>query len=226
MSLGTLWKEVVAPVFNFERGIPRTLRDSLWAPGKVIRRYLEGQRRRYANPFSYLMIGVAVALLVSSLVRNDEALASQIRETAGGSLTQFLSPEQIDTFIDLQVRFSRQASIHLLILCLPFAALLRLFFRGGAIAFAEALVFALFAFGTAYFLSLPTSLVFALSGSLQLEATLTILILVLVIAIASWQFFDGRWWAVVKAVFAFAIAYFAFSSIMAASMLFYVLRLS
>ena len=222
LSLKTLWHEIMAPVFNFERGIPRTLRDSLLTPGVVIRRYLDGQRRRYSNPFSYLLAGVAVALLVGSMAHNEAHLASQLRDDFSGTLNKFLSADQVDKFIELQVSVSRRTSVFMLFLCLPFATLIRLFFRGGAITFAEAVVFALFAFGTAYFLSVATTLIYLLTGSLQLEASLTILILVLVIMLCAWQFFDRSLWAAIKATSAFAISYFLFSSILAASLLAYV----
>ncbi len=222
LSLKTLWHEVMAPVLNFERGIPRTLRDSLLTPGVVIRRYLDGQRRRYANPLSYLLAGVAIALLVSSLAHNNEDLNRLLRQDSGETLSRLFTAEQVDRFIELQVSVSRSTSIFMLFLCLPFAALLRLFIRGGAITFAEAVIFALFAFGTAYFLSLPTTLVYLFSGNFHLEVGLTLLILVGLIMLCAWQFFGHSLWAAIKAASAFAISYFLFSTILGLSLLAYV----
>jgi hypothetical protein len=47
-----------------ERGFLRTMWEMTARPGVVVRRYVDGQRRTYVSPFTYLVLGGALSLLV------------------------------------------------------------------------------------------------------------------------------------------------------------------
>lgn len=72
ITFRTLWRELVERFFKLERGLPLTVKALTLAPGVVARDYVEGRRRRYVNPLSYLLIGVGLSLLVLPLLWSSQ----------------------------------------------------------------------------------------------------------------------------------------------------------
>lgn len=133
-----------------DRGLLRTVREMATDPGGVIRRYVDGQRRRYLAPHTYLFFGAALSLLSFPLYKDAvvQMARSEIVHAAMGERGLF-SPEQEAAYLEALVFLTQQTAATGLLMCIPFALLLRLVFRGSGINFAEALVFSFFAFGQA-----------------------------------------------------------------------------
>ena len=100
VTLRLLWREFAERVLKMERGLLVTVRDLTLSPGAVARRYLDGQRRRYVNPLSYLLLGAAVTLLLLPRVYDatltPEAMEqlSRMGASAGGADVAAMAPDQ------------------------------------------------------------------------------------------------------------------------------------
>ena len=55
LTLRGIARDAMHRFFNFERGWLRTARELLTQPGAMVRRYVEGDRASYANPFTFLV---------------------------------------------------------------------------------------------------------------------------------------------------------------------------
>ncbi len=222
LTFRSLWGELLNRFF--ERGLLRTLVDAVRSPGGVIRRYVDGQRHRYVNPFSYLLVGVALSLLLFNLTRS-ETFDQQIRESFT-PMVELLgwNEAQLDAAMALQNTMSENTSIYMLLLTIPFALLLRLFFPGAQVNLAEVSVFALFSFGHAFYLDVLAVVVQLFSDNLNLQIGLTVLVFNVAIGVSAWGFFGRRWWAVVRSLLAYWISYMAYSSLTAAALMIYVTK--
>lgn len=69
-TLRVLMRQVPLAVFDLERGAWHTLKGLLLRPGHVINGYLDGQRVRYSNPFTLLLlfVGINAVLFPSGLL--------------------------------------------------------------------------------------------------------------------------------------------------------------
>ena len=133
-----------------DRGLLRTASEMVTDPGGVIRRYVDGQRRRYLAPHTYLFFGAALSLLSFQLYKDAivQMARSEVVHAAMGERGLF-SPEQASAYVEALVFLTQQTAATGLLMCIPFALLLRLVFRGSGINLAEAVVFSFFTFGQA-----------------------------------------------------------------------------
>ena len=105
--------------FDLESGWLRTVRDLTLAPGPMIRRYVQGDRKVYANPFAYLVFGTAASFVVQNLVGfQDKMMAAASTNTMKSPLQM----ELITSFTELMFQNSLYVSIGIL---LPMALLVR-----------------------------------------------------------------------------------------------------
>ena len=74
LTLRVVWREFAERFLKLERGLPATLRLALLDPGALARRYVGGERRRFVNPISFLLVGSAVAVLLIPLYASEERL--------------------------------------------------------------------------------------------------------------------------------------------------------
>lgn len=180
LTFRRLWREFAERFLKLERGLLGTFRQLCLRPGGVARDYVEGRRKRYVNPLSYLFLGAAVTLLILPL-------ATQIRADGGTfgysadelqQMTEFgllmrgqnletRSPEEQAAFREvmeqvmplyldsLSETFQRLNSIFAFLYALLLAGLLKLFMSGAGRTFtyAETTVLALFATGHYYLLT-------------------------------------------------------------------------
>ncbi|MEM7077671.1 MAG: DUF3667 domain-containing protein [Pseudomonadota bacterium] len=147
LAIGWLWREMLERTFNGEQGIVRTFVDMAVRPGKAVRDYLDGRRRRYVNPLSYYFIAAAaqlLALLVSG-ERLAEALRAGITEEAAASL-RAAGVDDPYTWVPERYEFLIQNAytwLGLITLVLPMSLVLWILLRR-SVNFAESLVFCLF----------------------------------------------------------------------------------
>jgi len=64
LTIRLVLREAVQRLFDVDRGWLRTVRELTVGPGAMIRRYVEGHRTFYTNPFAYLVVGSAVNFVV------------------------------------------------------------------------------------------------------------------------------------------------------------------
>ena len=220
MLASELWERV-----TFERGLLRTFREMTTDPGGVVRRYTQGQRRRYASPLTYLFLGAALSLLMFGLY--DDWLAEWVRaSTARLEVADhpFLTPAQVEVHARATLEMGRQTTYMGLVLCALFALLLRLFFRRSGVNLVETFVLALYTFGHVYFLSLPVTAVALLVFESMEPAIYSVFPLYLVVCcVAGAQYFGRPVRSAIKAGAALVTSYLLFSLVLGSALLAYAL---
>jgi hypothetical protein len=212
LTVAQIGRWFVNDLLDFDRGLLLTVREMTLRPGAMIRGYVAGQRRRYTNPFTYLVLCAGLSLLGWALI--SDAFLPQMKATiVNASRTMWaLAPAQQARLVELQVGLIPYSTQLGLFLCLPFAALLRLFFRKSGYNFAEVFVFALFASGQHYLVSLVlTAALFPFSRSYNLYGWVTFSLYVLIYAQAARGFFKRGFGTFAKVFFAIGITFLAFS---------------
>ena len=225
LTLRRLWDDFAVRFFKMERGLLLTLRVMLLNPGRVIRHYVDGQRRRYVNPFTYLFFGAALSLLSFTLLK-DAFLAwtQQTMAEAAAQAPTLLSPEQATAFVELNAQVTQGTVYTMLATAIPFSLLLCLFFRKQQINVAEAFVFALFSFGHVAFMnSVLTPTLYFLTADLAFHAYLTLGLYVFVCGYGALHFFERRFGSVVKVLLAFGLAYGLIAVLIALALLVFVM---
>ena len=213
-----LWERV-----TFERGLLRTFREMMTAPGHVVRRYTQGQRRRYASPLTYLFLGAALSLLMFELY--DDRMAEWVRANTEGlrvSDHAFLTPAQVEVHTRVTIEMARQTTYTGLALCALFAVFLRLFFRRSGVNLVESFVLALYSFGHVYYLSLPITGIAIVALDDVSTAMYAIFPLYLVVCcVTGAQYFGRPVRSAVKTAAALVASYFVFSFVVGTALLVY-----
>ena len=63
LSLKGTWKEFIGPFFNWDNNFWNTFKDMIISPQNVFEAYISGARKKYFNPFSFLIIYGTIALV-------------------------------------------------------------------------------------------------------------------------------------------------------------------
>lgn len=144
LSAAELWWIFADRFLDWEEGVWRTFLKMAVSPGVVIRHYLDGRRRTYLNPFSYLLFCVALyAIAQFMLARVMSGIGSM--EAWGGALN---NAEDEFTLI----AYGTVAGVTLL------AVAMRVMFEGRLLNAMEAVVAALYASGNVFLLAILVSL--------------------------------------------------------------------
>ncbi|MEM6793155.1 MAG: DUF3667 domain-containing protein [Acidobacteriota bacterium] len=152
LTLGGLWRELPARVFNLERGLLHTFVDSWRRPGQTARDYVRGRRSPFVTPFTYFLVGTAMQLLAVFL--NGDLLRQEVRQNIESEervielLAERLGDDPARRFSELYLGTIRQAYTYLFLTCMsvPFALFMRGFGRWLKPRYnlAETLVFSLY----------------------------------------------------------------------------------
>jgi hypothetical protein len=209
LSLRRIAGLIVAEATDLDRSLLLTVRRMTVAPGNVIREYVAGRRQRYLSPLKYLVMGVALSLLVWTLLGGDLVAAMKAMVARSFDSYTFLSPAERQRLaawqIDFVIPYQAQISVFL---CLPFALLTRLFFRKSGYNLAEHLVFALFASAQVYIVDSVVMLaLIGLKRSVETHTLVTCLIFGAVFVQAALGFFGPRFGTAVKALVALILSY-------------------
>ena len=203
-----LWERV-----TFERGFPATLLGMTVRPGQVIRAYVDGQRRRWVSPLTYVLFGAALSLLVLHLF--GDVFTTYAREhltRSAGAMQLGLGAAQQDAYVRGYVALAEQTTYTSLAVGGLYALLLRLLFRRTGINLAESFVFALFVFGHVYYVDAVVSVItIPLTGTLTLASALTVPIYLVVGGFAAAQYFGRPVRSVLKNSLALLVAFAVFS---------------
>ena len=218
LTMRRILGELVERFFDVDKGWLRTARELILVPGAMIGRYVSGPREVYANPFTYLVVGTAVNIMVQKVVGFQEKMVSTARSN---SLESPLQMEFVDRFTELMSQNALFMSIGIV---LPLALFLRLFFRHSGYNLAEYCVFALYASGHLALLGLvlvPAYMLLPPSAAIQGVVGITVAIIYTVYAARG--FFSGGLVAVAaKTALAYVMAYSVFMVVMMVIVIAYV----
>ncbi len=219
LTLRLMLREAVERLFDVERGWLRTARELTLKPAAMIRRYVDGHRWVYTNPFAYLVVGSAVSIIVQKSVGFQERLVS----TAQARTTESpLQMEFVNRFTELVFQNGLYLTFGMLV---PMALLARLFFRRSGYNLAECFVFALYTGGHLALLSVvfvPLYMLLPSSSWIQGMAGLAVAIVYSVYAARG--FFSGGLVAVaIKICVAYVLAYGLFLIVMMVCVAIYII---
>ncbi|MEA3041375.1 MAG: hypothetical protein QOC65_864, partial [Sphingomonadales bacterium] len=87
-TVAAWWHDLAHGVLHFEGKIWRTLPMLAWHPGRLTRRYIDGERARFVSPIALFLFTVFLMFAIfgmvgASLVDLDEAPAREIAAEAG-----------------------------------------------------------------------------------------------------------------------------------------------
>ena len=218
LTLRALWRHGVRQLFNVERGLLRTLREMFIDPGGVARRYVNGRRRRYLNPFTYLILCSAIFLI---LYRVAEKLGGiEFRDLVRAS---DMPPELAKGIAEFYTWTIENTAWTWLATCVPFALLLRLFFRRSKVNLAETSVLSLFALGQSALVAGLIYVLMLLWPSGRYDSTtaslLSSLALVAICMQAVLGFFGKSFFNVLRSLVAILLAYTGYMGLLLAVML-------
>lgn len=140
--------DVLEQLVVVDRGLWFTAAALTRDPGRMIRRYLDGERRRYVGPIAYLSILCAVQLFVVPLVfgtSDVDVVAAQARHMASGP-HPFFTVAQAAAYTRANTVITEQALWTSLVMAVPFALVFRRAFRRTGLNAAEMAVFAIYTF--------------------------------------------------------------------------------
>lgn len=184
-------------------------------PGKVAREFNEGKRKRYFNPFTYLLLIIALQVF---LAKKTDIFTVYLNETQNmmEQLKQAhpeVNPLGSDEMLEAQKRNNPKVLEHnrtLNLLFLPFLALLTwLFFKKSGFNYAENLVFnVMYSAQLLLFFIIIIILFVIFPSRVYILMNLYILIYLVYSFIALQQFFRQRWWLTLIKSFAILVAYY------------------
>ena len=70
ISLKDFITEFLGSIISYDSRFRHTINDLLFYPGRITKRYINGQRQRYANPFRFFLSVSIVYFLLNSLIMN------------------------------------------------------------------------------------------------------------------------------------------------------------
>ena len=141
LTMGLVLRGVVERFFDVDKGWLRTARELSFGPGAMIRRFVKGHRKVYANPFAYLVVGTAVSFIVQGFVGFQERM---VATTSNSTVDSPLQMEFANRFTELIFQNALYVSLGIVV---PLALLVRLFFRRSGYNLGKCLVFSLYSVG-------------------------------------------------------------------------------
>ena len=210
-TLRGLAREAFERVFDTDFRLWRTLAGLTVRPGHVIRAYLDGQRRRYLNPFTYTLLGAALTLLVFSGAGLEDVYREFLAARANASLGELFTPAQSAAYFDAMMASIKQIAFLNFLLVVPFSVLMRLTVARGRLNLAETTIFSLYVFAHVLYLSLPTYPMMAAGLDFMTVLAGTLVLYVVVVAVASYQLFEGRLLRTLATLALLVVSYLGFS---------------
>ena len=223
LTVRVIWREFAERFLKLERGLFATARLAVLDPGRLGREYVEGRRRRYMNPVSFLLLGSALAVLLMPLygsaerLMNDTSMPGQSRAAysrsldagiriAGGDPSELSSEERerlITESMKRQEQFmpeylqtvSRLYSVFSVGLAVGLAVFLKLFFGGRpkTYTFAETLVLGCFFAGAYTALTSIVASALAPFAPIAVGTVVTTVLLIVGSAYAATGFYGRSW---------------------------------
>jgi hypothetical protein len=225
LTVASLAADFAGQFLALDRGLWFTVLAVARDPGGVARRYLDGQRRRFVGPIAFLSFTAALLLIAMQLTGADDL--ERIRQSARSAWSgphAIMTARQGEAYARLLQSLSQQTALTSLMLAVPFALVVRRLFRKAGVNLAECAVLSLYTFGDAcalYVLIAPTLYLFGNTPSAHTTATFAVYLAVCVHAARG--FFGRRVGTAVRMVVAFGLSFLAFSVLLSAGVITYVL---
>jgi hypothetical protein len=174
LTLATFAHELTAQLLEVDHGLMHTFVDLLRRPGAMIRGYVEGRRRKYTSPITYVLIASALSLLRSALTPDA---ARSIQEQAASitpTLRLVYSQAQVDVFMRLEDLVTTNKFAMDAFMLVPIVLTLRFLFRKRGVNLAEVSVFTCYTIGQATLISVVVGTPLMLVASAKMESWLFI----------------------------------------------------
>lgn len=203
LTLPHLLHEIPHAVFHVDRGFLVTIRALATRPGRAINEYLDGQRARYFNPLSLLMVLAGLCALVYAKFDFD------FTPIAAG-----MSPEQVSSYQAAMKSVLQNYSLGL-VLQLPLIALMSWLVMGRHRSYGEHLAINAFIFAFMCVINLALIPVHMMVNGTPLFQPLMLLTSALFLVyqvFALWDAFrtPGRWIGALLRALATSLGYFVF----------------
>lgn len=123
LSFRGTWEEFIGPFFSWDNNFWKTLYHLMVSPEKVMNAYVSGARKKYFQPFSFLIVYATIALFFYKLFPIDvfSEFSKEMAEAIAAS-----QPQNVETtgaqFDMMNVMFSNYNIV--IVLMLPFTALI------------------------------------------------------------------------------------------------------
>jgi hypothetical protein len=184
-TVGGILKEFLAKSLSLDNGLLHTFIELSLRPGRMIREYVWGRRRRFTHPVAYLLLSAAASAAVWPLRERSYAASVGSIDGADALLNQ--------AFLQVMQGLETHPVFSTILVCCFFVPLQRLLFSG-QINTADAFVYALFLFGhTMLWESLltPVAALVSTDANGVADYASPAILLYLVFA-AAWGFFGPR----------------------------------
>lgn len=215
LTLRAIAIDLLTRFFSLERGWLCTVKELFTEPGPMIRRYVEGERLLYANPFAYLLVATAISVVIQKSVGFQDWMVE------GTLANPQLRPAQAELIAQMQHFIFAHLLYVTLGILIPFTLCMRLFFRRSGYNLAEMFVFALYTSGhTSLFavIFLPLTRYFEFNPMLA-----GVPVLLIYMGYAAVGFFGGRVWTVVRTWVAYGLGFFCYMAFVMTMVLIYLL---
>ncbi len=210
VTFRSLWTDFRVNKLGLDRGFFVTVRDVLVRPGVVAAAFVEGRRRTYVHPLTFLFVAYGLYTIVFGLVEAPMMAKLGAHYIAQAAATPGFSAVGRATFVTAAMdntRFNVTHGAYLSILTvLPFGFLLRRFLPGSGRTVAECAVFALtIQAGVTLVLGFVFNPLYAWTGSMPLFISSFVVYFVLT-GIGAATFFDRGPRTIVRAFAAQGLA--------------------
>lgn len=217
VTFRALWTDFRVNKLGLDRGFFVTVRDVLLRPGVVATAFVEGRRRTYVHPLTFLFVAYGLYAVVFGLVEGPmmagmaDAMSRQVADVSG--LSAHARAEAVTAGV-ASMRFAVSYGAYLSILTvLPFGVLLQRFLPASGRTVAECAVFALTVeAGVALVAGVVLNPLVAWTGSVALSLLSFVLYFALT-GVGAAVFFDRRAQTLARALAAQGLALVLFMTV-------------
>ncbi|HEY0678092.1 MAG TPA: DUF3667 domain-containing protein [Chitinophagaceae bacterium] len=153
--------DVIHAVTHADRGFLFTIKELVINPGRVAREYVQGKRKKYFNPFSFLIIIIGILLIANSIFKPYSRPGESVSKTPPSTMRSEQGRKKYAEILERSRNFGEfmnKRTNLVLFVSTPFiAAVLWLIFRRRGLNYAEHLAAMAYVNG---FLNLLTSFIY------------------------------------------------------------------
>ncbi len=187
VTVGHVSHEFIHALTHTDKGFLLLIKDLIWKPGIVAREFLEGKRKKYFNPISFLVITTAVSALIAFQSGYYDTLA---HKPATNSREVFLYSKEV-----FLIAINHGKLLGLILTAPLYTFLSWIFFRNPRYNFAEHFVLQSYTIGL---LNVATAVIFIpafllFPSTAKLNNDVLHVVYVIYMSIAYKQFFAKRY---------------------------------
>jgi len=175
ITLGSFAHEVTGQLVEVDRGLLHTFIAMLRRPGAMIREYLQGRRREYTSPVTFVLIASGLSLLRGALTPDASRQLASLQTANDATYRLVYSAAQLDVFHRISDLITTNKFAMDTFLLVPMVLALRFLFRKRGFNLAEIGVFVFYTIGQATLLSVVIGTPLMLVASAKFESGLFII---------------------------------------------------